>query len=72
MTGDTFDGKKAAEMGLVNESLPRKKLRARTEKLARVLLTKNQTLLRGYQDRDEARAVHGLGSVGRLSLREDG
>jgi feruloyl-CoA hydratase/lyase len=49
MTGDTFDGKQAAEMGLVNESVPRKKLKAHTEKLARVLLEKNQTVLRGIK-----------------------
>ncbi len=49
MTGETFDGKQAAEMGLVNESVPRKKLRARTRKLAQLLLTKNQTVLRGIK-----------------------
>jgi trans-feruloyl-CoA hydratase/vanillin synthase len=47
MTGENFDGKKAAAMGLVNEAVPRKKLRARVEKLARTLLEKNQTVLRG-------------------------
>jgi trans-feruloyl-CoA hydratase/vanillin synthase len=47
MTGENFDGRKAAAMGLVNEAVPRKKLRARTEKLARTLLEKNQTVLRG-------------------------
>jgi len=49
MTGDTFDGKQAAEMGLVNESVPRKKLEARTRKLAQTLLSKNQTVLRGIK-----------------------
>jgi trans-feruloyl-CoA hydratase/vanillin synthase len=47
MTGESFDGKRAAEMGLVNESHPRERLRARTEEIARVLLSKNQTVLRG-------------------------
>ncbi len=46
MTGDTFDGKKAAEMGLVNKSVPRSQLRAETEALARKLLKKNPTVLR--------------------------
>jgi trans-feruloyl-CoA hydratase/vanillin synthase len=46
MTGDTFDGKKAAEMGLVNKSVPRAQLRAETETLARKLLKKNPTVLR--------------------------
>jgi trans-feruloyl-CoA hydratase/vanillin synthase len=46
MTGDTFDGKKAAEMGLVNQSVPLAQLRAHTEALARKLLKKNPTVLR--------------------------
>ena len=49
MTGEPFGGKKAAEMGLVNESVPRKKLKARTTKVARMLLEKNQTVLRGIK-----------------------
>ena len=46
MTGDTFDGKQAAEMGLVNRSVPLAQLRAETEALARKLLEKNPTVLR--------------------------
>ena len=46
MTGDPFDGKKAAEMGLVNRSVPLAELRAETEVLARKLLSKNPTILR--------------------------
>jgi trans-feruloyl-CoA hydratase/vanillin synthase len=46
MTGETFDGKKAAEMRLVNEAVPRDKLRERTRALARTLLDKNPTVLR--------------------------
>ena len=46
MTGETFDGRQAAEMGLVNFSVPRTDLRARTEKLARTLLEKNPNVLR--------------------------
>lgn len=47
MTGETFNGTKAAEMGLVNEAVPLAKLRERTRALAKVLLEKNQTVLRG-------------------------
>jgi len=46
MTGETFDGRKAAAMGLVNEAAPGGELRARVEKLARVLLEKNPMALR--------------------------
>jgi trans-feruloyl-CoA hydratase/vanillin synthase len=47
MTGESFDGKKAAQMGLVNEAVPLENLRERTRSLARTLLEKNQTVLRG-------------------------
>jgi feruloyl-CoA hydratase/lyase len=46
MTGRTFDGKKAAAMGLVNASVPRVQLRAEVESLARELLAKNPVVLR--------------------------
>lgn len=46
MTGEPFDGRKAAEMGLVNRSVPLAELRAATETLARTLLEKNPTVLR--------------------------
>jgi trans-feruloyl-CoA hydratase/vanillin synthase len=46
MTGETFDGRRAAQMRLVNESVPRAELRARTRALARTLLGKNPTVLR--------------------------
>src|SRR5947207_3382621 len=49
MTGETFTGKQAAEMGLVNESVPRTKLKAHTRKLAERLLVKNKTVLRGIK-----------------------
>jgi len=49
MTGETFTGKQAAAMGLVNSSVPRKKLKAATRKLAQTLLEKNQTVLRGIK-----------------------
>jgi trans-feruloyl-CoA hydratase/vanillin synthase len=46
MTVETFDGKEAKAMGLVNMSVPRAELRARTEALARKLLEKNPATLR--------------------------
>src|SRR5262249_132632 len=46
MTGETFDGRKAAAMKLVNEAVPRSELRARTKALAETLMGKNPTVLR--------------------------
>ena len=45
MTGEPFDGRKAKEMGLVNECLPADKLRARTVQLAKILMGKNPVVL---------------------------
>jgi trans-feruloyl-CoA hydratase/vanillin synthase len=47
MTGESFDGRKAQALGLVNEAVPKTRLRGRTRELARILLQKNQTVLRG-------------------------
>jgi len=46
MTGETFDGRQAADMKLVNEAVPKDKLRERVAELAQILLAKNQTTLR--------------------------
>ncbi|MDX9875275.1 MAG: p-hydroxycinnamoyl CoA hydratase/lyase [Spongiibacteraceae bacterium] len=46
MTGDTWTGKEAAEMGLVNKSVPRDQLKEETRKLAEKLLEKNPVVLR--------------------------
>jgi feruloyl-CoA hydratase/lyase len=46
MTGETFDGRQAAAMKLVNEAVPLAQLRARTKALAQRLLEKNPTVLR--------------------------
>lgn len=46
MTGEQFKGKRAAELGLVNEAVPLANLRARTKELAQVLLKKNPEALR--------------------------
>src|SRR3990172_9341570 len=45
MTGKTFNGQQAAQMGLVNESVPADKLRERTLEVARCLLEKSPTVL---------------------------
>jgi feruloyl-CoA hydratase/lyase len=50
MTGLPFDGKKAAEMGLVNEAVPLADLRARTRALADILLEKNPMVLKSAKD----------------------
>jgi len=46
MTGEPFDGKKAAEMRLVNFAVPADQLRAETVKLANKLMEKNPSALR--------------------------
>jgi trans-feruloyl-CoA hydratase/vanillin synthase len=46
MTGDTFTGKEAAAMGLVNKSVPRAQLRETTIEMAKKLLAKNPVILR--------------------------
>ena len=57
MTGEPFDGRKAKEMGLVNEVLPADKLRARTVQLAKILMAKNPVVLNAaklaYKHSDE-------------------
>jgi trans-feruloyl-CoA hydratase/vanillin synthase len=45
MTGEPFNGIKAAAMGLVNEAVPLAQLRERTTALAKVLISKNPTVL---------------------------
>ncbi|MFC1921118.1 p-hydroxycinnamoyl CoA hydratase/lyase [Chloroflexota bacterium] len=45
MTGETFSGKRAVEIGLVNESVPLSQLQERVVKLAEVLLQKSPTIL---------------------------
>ena len=47
MTGKTFDGRKAAQMRLVNEAVPLSRLKSHTRELAMLLRGKNPTVLRG-------------------------
>jgi feruloyl-CoA hydratase/lyase len=46
MTGETFTGRQAAEMGLVNKAVPLSELRSETVALARKLAEKNPVVLR--------------------------
>ena len=46
MTGDTFTGVQAAQMGLVNKSVPKERLREEVIALAQNLLQKNPVVLR--------------------------
>jgi feruloyl-CoA hydratase/lyase len=45
MTGDTFNGKEAKQMGFINISVPKAKLREETVKLAKKLMEKAPTVL---------------------------
>ena len=58
MTGDPFDGKTAAQMRLVTESVPLDRLRARTEELAATLARKNPQTLRTIKE--SLRLVRGM------------
>jgi len=46
VTGDPFNGKRAADIGYVNYSVPKAKLKAETIKLAKKLMEKNPTAMR--------------------------
>jgi trans-feruloyl-CoA hydratase/vanillin synthase len=50
MTGDPFDGKKAAELKLVNYAVPKAKLKEETVKLAKKLMEKNPQTLRAAKE----------------------
>ena len=50
MTGETFTGKQAAAMGLVNESVPADQLEKRVRELAKVLMGKDPVVLRAAKE----------------------
>ena len=50
LTGETFDGKKAAAMKVVNEAVPADQLRARVSAIAASLLEKNPQTLKAAKD----------------------
>ncbi|MBB6262581.1 trans-feruloyl-CoA hydratase/vanillin synthase [Paenochrobactrum gallinarii] len=58
MTGDSFDGKKAAEIKLINKSVPAVDLRAATVELAETLARKNPQTLRTIKE--SLRLVRGM------------
>ena len=66
MTGNPFDGKKAAEMGLVNESVPKAKLRERTRALAMRAEGEEPDRAARLQAGRAHGAGHELGAVGRV------
>ncbi len=50
LLGENIDGRKAAEWGLVNESLPLAELKSRVEEVANKLLKKNPVALKATKD----------------------
>ncbi len=58
LTGDVFDGRRAAQMGLVNAAVPKDRLREETLTLARKLTQKNPAALR--YTKEGIRAVAGM------------
>ena len=50
LMGELMDGKRAAEIRLVNESVPLAQLRARVRAMADVLLAKNPATLKAAKD----------------------
>lgn len=50
MTGEVFDGRKAAEMGLVNQAVPLASLRTRVRAICDSLLEKNPVTLKAAKD----------------------
>src|SRR5581483_409418 len=50
MTGEPFDGKKAAELRLVTKSVPKAQLRDETVKLAQLLMQKNPQVLQAAKE----------------------
>ena len=50
MTGKLFDGRKAAERGLVSKAVPREKLHERVRELVDALLDKSPAVLKAAKD----------------------
>lgn len=50
MTGESLDGRKAAEMGLVSEAVPKEKLRERVRELADVLLEEGPAVIKAIKN----------------------
>ena len=72
MTGETFDGKRAKEVGLVNDCVPKEQLRERTRKLAQTLLGKNPVVLRAAKHAyKQVRSMNWEGAADYLSSKMD-
>jgi feruloyl-CoA hydratase/lyase len=50
LTGETINGRTAAEWGLVNEAIPQEQLTARVEQVCKLLLEKNPVALKATKD----------------------
>ncbi|MHB8285619.1 MAG: p-hydroxycinnamoyl CoA hydratase/lyase, partial [Caulobacteraceae bacterium] len=50
LTGETFDGRRAAEVKIVNEAVPTERLRARVVEIAASLMEKNPATLKAAKD----------------------
>jgi trans-feruloyl-CoA hydratase/vanillin synthase len=64
MTGDHFDGKRAAEIGLVNFAVPKAELKDRTRALAKKLMEKNPFVMRAAKT-----AYHHVRHMKRVTAR---
>ena len=70
MTGRRFDGKKAAEIGFVNYSVPLAQLEAETMTVAKEIAGKDPAALRATKDAYRHLARHGLGGGDELQRRQ--
>jgi feruloyl-CoA hydratase/lyase len=59
ITGETFDGRRAAEMNLVNEAVPADRLRERVVQIAELLKGKNAAVIRGTKE-----TIRGIRNMG--------
>ena len=71
LTGDTFDGKKAKEIGFVNFSYPKAALKAETVKLAKKLMEKSPAVSEIHQGSAARGALHERAAGVGLSQRQE-
>jgi feruloyl-CoA hydratase/lyase len=71
MTGKPFSGRRAAEIGLVNESVPLAQLRETARELAQLLRTKNPTVLRSAKHAARRSGKRPRAGVEAISGRQD-
>src|SRR5262249_5679503 len=68
-TGDAFDGREAARIGLINLAVPRKRLKAEVTKLAEKLMTKSPRALRA--SKQVARLIRSMGTPEAASYMQE-